>query len=90
MYKLSGLDCFGAMVHNNIDRIQDWPIFVFDRFSIFCFQLNMAMVCYRFWMDIASSLHSPLLLRFWPCNTFFVQAATVTASLHRPVCLGRI
>ena len=88
MHKLSGLDCFGAMVHNNFDWIQDRFVFVFNRFSVFCFQLNMAPVCYIFWMDIVKSLFSALFLRFWPCCTFFAQAAAASVSLCRPVCLG--
>jgi len=90
MHKLSGLDCFGAMVHNNFDWIQGRIVFVFNWFSVFCFQLNMALVCYRVWVDIISSLLSPLLLRFWPCHTFLAQVAAAAASLYRPVCLGDV
>jgi len=88
MYKLSSLDCFGTMAHNNFNWLQDRFVFVFNRFSVFCFQLNMAMVCYRFWMDIVSSFLSPLLLRVWPCHTFIAQEAAAAVSLYRPVCVG--
>jgi len=90
MHKLSGLDCLGTMVHNNLDWIPDRIVLVFNRFSVFCFQLNMDRVCYRCRVDIVSSLLSPLLLRFWPCYTFFAQVAAATASLYRPVCLGDV
>jgi hypothetical protein len=90
MHKLSGLGCFDTMVHNNFDWIQGRIVFVFNGFSIFCFQLNMDLVCYRFWLDIVKSLFSTLFLRFWPCHTFFAQAAAVAASLYRPVCLGDV
>ena len=90
MHKLSGLDCFGAMVHNNFDWIQGRLVLVFNWFSVFCFQLNVDRVCYRFWMDIVSTLLSPLLLCFWPCHTFFAQVAAIAASIYSPVCLGGI
>jgi hypothetical protein len=90
MHKFSGLDCFGAMVHNNIDWIQNRFVFVFNWFYVFCLQLNMALVCYRLWVGIISSLFSGLLLRFWPCHTFFTQVAAAAASLYRPICLGNI
>ena len=90
MYKLSGMDCFGTLVYNNFNWIQDRIVFVFSWFSVLCFQFNMALVCYRFWLDIVSSLFSALFLRFWPCHTFFAQAAAAAASLYRPVCLGSI
>ena len=90
MHKLSGLDCLGAMVFNNFNRIQGRIVFVFHWFSVFCFQLNMDRICYRCWMDIVRSLLSPLLLRFWSCHTFFTQVAAIAASLYRPVCMGSI
>ncbi len=90
MHKLSGLDCFGTMVHNNFDWIQNRIVLVFNWFFVFCFQLNMDRICYQFWVDIISSLLSPLLLRFWPGYAFFAQVAAAAASLHRPVCLGVI
>ncbi len=90
MRKLSGLDSFGAMAHNNLNGVQDRTVFVSYRVYVFCFQSVMALVCYGFWMDIVSFLFSSLFLCFWPCRTFLARAATAAISLYHPVCLGDI
>ena len=65
-------------------------VFVFNWFPIFCFQLVMALVCYRYWLDIVKSFLGSLLLCLWYCFAFFAREAKAAIRLCCSVCLGDI